>query len=657
MAIYTEVSTHKGDRWRVEIGGLGGTYYKAATDQPITLEADSITWLIDKVQCTRATLRLWVKDPSEINDLVTADTAPSVVIKRNGVVYWCGWLDMEGIELQDDDAKGHVMELYFGDFAPLKQRRFARRGVLSIIQILSEAVNGLPVTYSIATDKVDAVDTALLDDDCTYYDALELVAEATLCTVTQMAGVVYLTNPLVVRSGHSAHIGKIYGDDNRSTTGRLINTITYHLEVPTGNSKDGGIDAITPRDVKRHWMIDYFEATPSPSQTRYTSHPGRILGIKKQGRAAWQYGSIISSPRIGQIGSGGESNLSSAELDKIVSALRGTTAPLLVIDGDLIDAGSNVPIKIAVALRGGAVTGYPEEQQELSEAASSLSISGAKVMTGITLCVQLVNDSGAPVASLREIVYNPGYTAGKADYLIKPLMRYEWSADSVHHRVHLYADGIGSGSQQAKEPYMYGSDKWGDGLLVPRPTSGYGGTRLRVTLYQGASIKIAITEANGALMIDYLLSMAVLALLACERKGLPYYLLADNVTIDQPVMNRDDKDVRYDVTAYLSKEVAEQVTYDTRVAGLPTIPAWGYKGKEPYQGFLPADLFGALYPIYGVRGVSRALRIHGAPAGYYYDYIGGSYIATGYTADLYADRTDIQLQTISDDDYDGQEDL
>lgn len=134
-----------------------------------------------------------------------------------------------------------------------------------------------------------------------------------------------------------------------------------------------------------------------------------------------------------------------------------------------------------------------------------------------------------------------------------------------------------------------------------------------------------------------------------------YALLIDKVTINQPIMYSDDKDARYEVTAYLSDEVTESVTYDTRVAGVADIPAWSYKGSAPYHGMTPLRLFDALYPVYGVRGKEYALRIAGTPRGCYYDYDGDTVILCGYTADLYADRTNLHLQTISSEDYHGEE--
>ena len=134
-----------------------------------------------------------------------------------------------------------------------------------------------------------------------------------------------------------------------------------------------------------------------------------------------------------------------------------------------------------------------------------------------------------------------------------------------------------------------------------------------------------------------------------------YALLIDKVTINQPIMYSDDKEARYEVTAYLSDEVTESVTYDTRVAGVADIPAWAYNGSAPYHGMTPLLLFDALYPVYGERGKEYALRIAGSPRGCYYDYDDDRAILIGYTADLYADRTNLHLQTISSEDYHGEE--
>ena len=181
--------------------------------------------------------------------------------------------------------------------------------------------------------------------------------------------------------------------------------------------------------------------------------------------------------------------------------------------------------------------------------------------------------------------------------------------------------------------------------------------RIRVTVYRRT--KAILTNPDGYLVVGGTSEAAILDLSALFVSGLVasvgYALLIDKVTINQPIMYSDDKEARYEVTAYLSDEVTESVTYDTRVAGVADIPAWAYKGGTPYHGMTPLRLFDALYPVYGVRGKEYALRIAGTPLGCYYDYDGDRVILCGYTADLYADRTNLHLQSISSEEYHGEE--
>lgn len=643
MAIRTEFGTRGGDRITCEIGGDGGTYYKAATEQPLTLEAAPITWLIDKVQCTKCTLRLFVHDTAALLATILADKAPAIVIRRNGVVYWCGWLDMEGIEVQEDDLKGHVIELYFGDFAPLKQRRFARRGVMSFSGILSEAVAGLPLTYTVANKEVDGVDTSLLEQECSYYDALELVAEAAVCTIRQADGVIELTDPLTVRSGKSTHIGKIYGDNNVTATGRVINTITYKLQIPKGEDKEGVVDALKPSSVMTNGEVEYYIAHPTDGQTRYKSHPGSILATRTKGRAMWRYGSQVVYHRKGSItarpGTKGET-------EAVKTYLKGDGSAILTLEGEPIDTGSNVPITVGMSLRGGAVLGTEEERTVAEKLSSELEPYGYHI--GVELSIQLIDGAGkvlASVAPVRSAV--PG-----AEYKEVPDGSYRWDYSNTSHRVTMYRPGVGAGSGQG----LSGAGAYGDshsaGIEVERPRMSVGDDRrIRVTVYRRVSV---ITTKQAGLLIglgDDMVAMAVGLIMA--QCG--YALLIDKVTINQPIMYSDDKDARYEVTAYLSDEVTESVTYDTRVAGVADIPAWAYNGGAPYHGMTPLRLFDALYPVYGVRGKEYALRIAGQPRGCYYDYDRDKAILIGYTADLYADRTNLHLQTISSEDYYGEE--
>lgn len=642
MAIRTEFGTRGGDRITCEIGGADGTYYKAATEQPLTLEAAPITWLIDKVQCTKCTLRLFVHDTSDLLDTILSDKAPAIVIRRNDVVYWCGWLDMEGIEVREDDLRGHVMELYFGDFAPLKQRRFARRGVMSFAGILSEAVAGLPLTYTVANKEVDGVDTSLLEQECSYYDALELVAEAAVCTIRQADGVIELTDPLTVRAGKSTHIGKIYGDNNVTATGRVINTITYKLQIPKGEDKEGVVDALKPSSVMTNGEVEYYIAHPTDGQTRYKSHPGSILATRTKGRAMWRYGSQVIPHRKGVRLQG----------DAQTSYLMGDGGEILTLEGEPIDTGSNVPITVGMSLRGGAVLGTEEEQTAAEELNTSATEVG--LYLGVELSIQLIDGDGYVLASVAPV--RSAVTGAKFKEV--PDGSYRWDYSNKSHRVHLYRPGVGIGTGAG----LSGAGAYGGGttagIEVERPRMSAGDERrIRVTVYRHT--RAILTNPDGYLVAGGTSGGAILSLAAQFVSGLVasvgYALLIDKVTINQPIMYSDDKEARYEVTAYLSDEVTESVTYDTRVAGVADIPAWAYNGSAPYHGMTPLRLFDALYPVYGVRGKEYALRIAGIPRGCYYDYDGDTVILCGYTADLYADRTNLHLQTISSEDYHGEE--
>lgn len=649
MAIRTEFGTRGGDRITCEIGGDGGTYYKAATEQPLTLEAAPITWLIDKVQSTKCTLRLFVHDPAALLSTILADKAPAIVIRRNGVVYWCGWLDMEGIEVQEDDLKGHVIELYFGDFAPLKQRRFARRGVMSFAGILSEAVAGLPLTYTVANKEVDGVDTSLLEQECSYYDALELVAEAAVCTVRQADGVIELTDPLTVRVGKSTHIGKIYGDNNVTATGRVINTITYKLQIPKGEDKEGVVDALKPSSVMTNGDVEYYIAHPTDGQTRYKSHPGSILATRTKGRAMWRYGSQVVYHRKGSItarpGTKGETAA-------VMSYLKGDGGEILTLEGEPIDTGSNVPITVGMSLRGGAVLGTEEEQKVAEELSSGVEQYGYYI--GVELSIQLIDEAGKVLASVAPV--RSAVTGAKFKEV--PDGSYRWDYSNTSHRVTLYRPGVGAGSGQG----LSGAGAYGDshsaGIEVERPRMSVGDDRrIRVTVYRRT--RAILTNPDGYLFVGSTKEKAIFEeaalFVAALVAKVGYALLIDKVTINQPIMYSDDKEARYEVTAYLSDEVTESITYETRVAGVADIPAWAYNGSAPYHGMTPLRLFDALYPVYGVRGKEYALRIAGMPNGCYYDYDGDRAILIGYTADLYADRTNLHLQTISSEDYNGEE--
>lgn len=452
-----------------------------------------------------------------------------------------------------------------------------------------------------------------------------------------------LTDPLTVRSGKSTHIGKIYGDNNVTATGRVINTITYKLQIPKGEDKEGVVDALKPSSVMTNGEVEYYIAHPKDGQTRYKSHPGSILATRNKGRAMWRYGSQVVPYRKGSItarpGTKGET-------EAVKTYLKGDGSAILTLEGEPIDTGSNVPITVGMSLRGGAVLGTEEERTVAEKLSSELEQYGYHI--GVELSIQLIDGEGkvlASVAPVRSAV--PGSECGEVSD-----GSYHWVYGNTSHRVMLYRPGAGTGSGQG----LSGAGAYGGGtsagIEVERPRMSAGDDRrIRVTVYRRVSV---ITTKQAGLLIglgDDMVAMAVGLIMA--QCG--YALLIDKVTINQPIMYSDDKDARYEVTAYLSDEVTESVTYDTRVAGVADIPAWAYKGGTPRHGMTPLRLFNSLYPIYGVRGKEYALRIAGQPRGCYYDYDRDKAILIGYTADLYADRTNLHLQSISSEDYYGEE--
>lgn len=554
---------------------------------------------------------------------------------------------MEGIETMEDDLRGHVIELYFGDFAPLKQRRFARRGKTSFATILGECMAGLPVSYRVDNDDVDAVDTNLLSDESSYYDALELIAEATICTIRQYAGVIEVVNPLAVRQTVPQRISKIYGDNNSRSTGKIINTITYKLKIPPTKTAEGVTDALKPTNIIRVGDYEYFETIPDASKTMYTSHPGVILATRKQDRVMWSYGSVVLPIRSG---------------DYPESLLTETSEVLLTLDGEPFSPRTYTPpMTISASYRGGPVLGGEGAQDIIDESNRMCDEYG--IYLRIALMVELVDSSDTVVAFLAPVdVHDAPSGDGNERYTERGEWAYkwitEWPSPWVKQRagtIHMYVPGVGAGEGQClRQRGLWDEQpKRTQGLQVSSPTLadiGDSSVRVRVTVYKGA--RLCATSDRGVFSTTSKFPQSLIHLIAKSRA---YALLLDKVTISQPAMYADDNGVRYDVTAYLSNEITESVTYDTRVAGVNDIPAWAYNGSDVYLGFLPARLFESLYPIYGVRGKEYSLRIKGAPDGNYYTYDGDKSIQVGYNVDIYGNRTEINLQSISDDTYNGQE--
>ena len=236
---------------------LTGRWADLTGEEPVLVETDAVTPVKDRIQSSRAKVSVLVRNDTELLRLYAmAESSPRAVrllIKRNGVPVWGGYMDAEGVEIPQDWQTAHVVSLSFGDFEPLKLVKYAPEGIITVTEALARTVAGLGTplktdgAYIIGSPQTMAVDTNLLGSDATLYDLLDLVCAATVTTVRQW-GVVRFDNPIQVRNTAPTDLSKLYGDRNVLRRGRIYNTINYSLEVPKGDDKSKG-EVVTISDA------------------------------------------------------------------------------------------------------------------------------------------------------------------------------------------------------------------------------------------------------------------------------------------------------------------------------------------------------------------------------------------------------------------------
>lgn len=659
----TEFANAGGQLYGVEIHAdapsaapASGDWASLADEDPVIVSTDTVTPVKDFVQSSRAKVRLVVRSASELLKLYAlADASTNcvrILLKRNGVPVWGGYMDAEGVEIPETYRTLFVAELSFGDFAPLKLVKFRPRGILSISDILSRTVGrlGTPVktdgAFLVSEPAREGLDTNLLGTDASLYDLLELVCMATVSTVRQW-GVVRFDNPLRVKTGQD--LTKIYGDDNVLRTGRVYNTIHYSLENPWKNRKavpgevrtiTGGTVRKTPETETVIWYerqlgqdIPIVEERRRPLEKRgeyvYTSSPRssdhtfkeltRAFGWAKAGEDGvnpMKYAVPLTySP------SDGAQYLK--DLDKVWSlptwgalAASVESAPLDTIAG-------------AVHISAPMCFHYPFADKPDEGAVDN--------MFYVTFPVQLIikDEDGVTLFSYDGKAWQKGGSAA---------FRLAWRRGAL-------SDSFLDCENPDEEPARAKNNdgKWAEpkGIDVNLPSGLVQGCKATLNIYDRPGYAQVLTFASyisdaQRYYVDYVLSHSK------EPGG---YLL-ESLSLSQDA-GAEDEEEALTVEAFVSPEVTEALDYTTKVSTYDKVPAWIYWiGDLAIWNFKPylrdtqhhwEVVFESLYALYGVRGTELGLRKKGEPVSQTYTYDGRTYFYAGGSYDVRRDRCDVEL--------------
>lgn len=631
-----------------------------ADEEPVIVDTDTVTPVKDFIQSSRARVRLVVRSAPELLKLYAlADTATNCVrllLRRNGVPVWGGYMDAEGVEIPETYRTLFVSELSFGDFAPLKLVKFRPRGIISISEILTRTVGGLgtPVktdgAFLTSEPAREGLDTNLLGTDASLYDLLELVCMATVSTVRQW-GVVRFDNPLRVKAGQD--LTKIYGDDNALRTGRIYNTINYSLENPDTGDKApvGEVRAVTGGSVQK---------TPETETVIwYERHLGRDMPIVEERRRPLEKrGEYVytSSPR--------STDHTFKELTRAFGWAKA-------------DVDGVNQMKYAVPLTYSPVDGaqYLKDLDKVW----SLTTWGALAASVESGTLHTVDAPplhiSAPMCFLYPFADKPDegavdnmfYVTFPVQLIIKDadgvaLFSYDGKAwqkgGSAAFRLAWRRGGLSTSFLDCENPdeelerAKKNDGKWVEpkGIDVNLPAGLVQGCKATLNVYDRPGYAQVITFASTissaqSYYVDYVLSHSK------EPGG---YLL-ESLTLSQGETSEEDTSLT--VEAFISPEVTETLDYTTKVSTYDKVPAWIYWiGDIAIWNFKPylrdtqhhwEVVFESLYALYGVRGTELGLRIKGEPASQSYTYGGRTYLYAGGSYDVRRDRCDIELLEIN----------
>lgn len=133
----------KSARYRIEIYGDAQVIAKEVTlagESTATIEWSEVS-KVDPIQGSSLTLRLISESDREFTHLYSvADGVWRVDVKRNGILYWRGWIDPELYEEPYSTASGYEVEVTASDFGAMERTDFSLSGTQSLKAVLDHCL-------------------------------------------------------------------------------------------------------------------------------------------------------------------------------------------------------------------------------------------------------------------------------------------------------------------------------------------------------------------------------------------------------------------------------------------------------------------------------------------------------------------------------------
>lgn len=649
---------------------------------PLTISSDGIEWLTTPICSSRARLSVFVRDAEMVRHLTDQGlNTVRLVVKVNGVIKWGGFFDAEGVEIPEDNNDGHLITLNFGDFAPLRLRRYTPEGVLSISDIIERtvAVLGVPVRTSLAhlPDRPDKtyINTNVLGKTSTLYDLLALVGYATCSTVRQW-GAIEWVNPVRARDKQTpTKVSQFFGGDGVSYVSKIHNTINYELETAETVDKSAGVYRINSSEPYTDLTIDDTNVgkcrrvTVADRDHNLKALRGEVLewynktnpdDPTEEPQQEWAI-SLYRRRNYAHAGTSQGYN----QHDKL---------PVIeVVSDPLVFDGRDLHIEVECALRPPYVGDLLSETKVQEAVKETLSVD-QKHRSGVPQwCIYadlLVLDvegnviayyvdrwEGAKkkkklVREWREVAPGTYEPSGE----VSPGV---WRMPSYYLE---YIDELGY-----NEEFNINSDphihyKRTKGVDIPLPII-KGAHRVQLNIWAQERVYYTFVSRSGT----YIGALGYKAVQAEDKEinegNLPEWRRRQRL-IKKISLSQQGGEGNYKVMAYLSDDITEGIDYTTPIGTNPNSKAYIYTKTDDgkYQAITEISnrphehvIIQSLYALYASRGVAYNVTTDKSPDNLLYEVMGARLILAGYEYRLKQSRCDMTLQPINTDSYVGEE--
>lgn len=667
---------HKATMWSTELTSVSGHRYKIdiisavtpspdewrlISSQPIELITDSVTPIVDAVQSTRCIVRLYCTAKDNLTKLLMSDTnTVRILISRDNLPVWGGFLDVEGVEVPEPYERGYRAELSFGDFLPLKLSRYTPEGIISIREALAKTVGayGVPIktdgAHAVAGLSDQYVDTGLLDDDCSKYDLLELVAK-TLCATVRQYGTIRFDSPLRHTQLAAQKIRYTYGEDNFTSIGRVYNTINYKLTSTIDRENKGEVVAlVSAQEQLGEDRAKYKEGIIGNADHTFTAVESGVrgFGLSPSDSEGYTYGLLVREHKDYK-----------------------TWIPKTQQDGEPASIGRKLAEQVSKPLSGGAdrvnVSAFAYYALPMLSKSRRQYLATARTSDSIDLFLHIPARITLEYRDASKLYWGKlGWT--KDEETTTLMYRHGGFSDTPSNCTTLAA------SYAALDSPDNGHYKSGpEGLTLPLPGGKLLNARLRVEVYDGIYFtidRLPITHKDWLLKYTFSLKAgwthrykhlcAPLAqyweIMGNTNGPQPGGLVLQGVSITSET-DRDEQEL--ELQAYVSPEVTEEITYDATVSTWDSIPAWTYTLLEKGD-YIRVKKIGdkqhwevvveALLKLYGSRGEHALLTIAEDPLGQVYSYGDKLFWLTSSRFSVRESRTTLDLQQILDTDWYGE---